>query len=79
MEDGLPNIIGSATVASIGGAINGTYAFVDSATSYGQSWGSASGQNVAKLNFDASKSNAIYGASDKVQPSSLTLRYYIKF
>lgn len=79
MECGLPNIIGSATVASIGDAVNGTYAFVDSATSYGQSWGSASGQNVANLNFDASKSNSIYGRSNSVQPSAVTCRYYIKF
>lgn len=34
---------------------------------------------VSNLGFDASKSNAIYGASDTVQPPSLTCRYVIKY
>ena len=33
----------------------------------------------AKINFNASLSNAIYGASDTVQPSAITLIPQIKF
>ena len=31
------------------------------------------------VNFDASRSNAIYGASNTVQPPSVTMRYIIKY
>lgn len=31
------------------------------------------------LYFDASKSNAIYGTSDIVQPPALTMKYIIKY
>ena len=38
-------------------------------------WGCEAPMDVS---FDASRSNAIYGASTTVQPSSYTVRYYIK-
>ena len=37
------------------------------------------GSNIYRLNFDASRGNAIYGASTTVQPPALTMRYYIKY
>lgn len=37
------------------------------------------GSKIHKINFDASRGNAIYGASTTVQPPALTMRYYIKY
>lgn len=34
--------------------------------------------SVKGIDFDASRSNAIYGNSDTVQPPAMTVRYYIK-
>lgn len=37
------------------------------------------GSNSFDIGFDASRSNSIYGSSTTVQPSSVTVRYYIKY
>lgn len=31
------------------------------------------------INFDASRSNTVYGASDTVQPKSITVKFIIKY
>jgi len=41
--------------------------------------GNPGGNTAYPITFDASESNLIYGASDTVQPKSLTVRYIIKF
>lgn len=73
---GLPDIVGDAGLtfsdANVGGAfyLNGIL----------DSWnGTIQGGNRKYLDFDASRSNSIYGNSDTVQPPALTMRYYIKY
>ena len=78
---GLPEITGKIypifstenIVAGCSGAFTGTIAY-DGTRAAGNT-------NMAWVNvyFDASKSNAIYGASDTVQPPSLVLIPQIKF
>jgi hypothetical protein len=41
-------------------------------------WSGSGGDESVSLKFDASKSNAIYGKSDTVQPKSITVRVIIK-
>ena len=36
-------------------------------------------RGASKVNFDASKSNTLYGLSTTVQPNSFTIRYIIKY
>ena len=35
--------------------------------------------SITDIEFDASRSNPIYGNSDTVQPNSISCRFYIKF
>ena len=78
---GLPNITGKFTVGNTQQpSITpiGQGAFVDHGVSggtQGASWTAAG----TYYDFDASKSNAIYGKSTTVQPPALTMRYYIKY
>ena len=51
------------------GYFKGTYNIINS---------SPSGTYLVGFDFDASKSNSIYGASTTVQPASYLVRYYIK-
>ena len=39
----------------------------------------SSSERLDRINFDLSRDNAIYGASNTVQPPALALRYYIKY
>lgn len=73
---GLPNITGSANISfddiNIGGAF---YISGDK-----DKWaGTNTGNSRHLLDFDASKSDAIYGNSDTVQPPALTMHYIIKY
>lgn len=79
-EAGLPNISGS-----IYGAL--TYPNIDNADgvfgesneqSYGTYGSGGGGISTINLSLNASKSNAIYGNSDTVQPPALTMVYIIK-
>lgn len=74
-EAGLPNIEGSTPSAVYEGGNNfsGCFERNNYVTEFG-----AAGYNVYGINFDASKSNPIYGASDTVQPPSVTARYIIR-
>ena len=42
-------------------------------------WGGVDNDSVYKCNFDASRSNSIYGSSDTVTPTSLTCITCIKY
>ena len=84
---GLPNITGSIkSYSSIGAGLIGndnnnarSGAFhAGSAGSYGVEYNGEYSSKCA-LNFTASKSNTIYGASTTVQPPALTMRMYIKY
>jgi microcystin-dependent protein len=76
---GLPNIIGSFVLRY--GCNNGEFAGANYTTpgvnlttaSYGGS------QPSTYMNFDASRSNSIYGSSTTVQPAALTCRVLIKY
>lgn len=71
-EAGLPNITGYTIINTRSEGSHGVFS----------TEGAASGAQLnglgIKLSFDASLSNPIYGASNTVQPNSLTARYIIK-
>ena len=69
---GLPNITGSVDCFNSG--YSGAFSYQKSAGHYG-----SSGTNHAIINFNASKSNPIYGNSETVQPPALTLLPCIKY
>lgn len=73
---GLPNITGE-----IGNAVEEDNSYAKGAFKVGPNryGGSGSGQNDAVIIFDASRSNAIYGASSTVQPPAVTMQYIIKY
>lgn len=72
VQAGLPNITGSfvANVHYRSNEVSGAFTTGDRITSTGANNGDA---NVYKFSLDASKSNAIYGASSTVQPAA----YYV--
>jgi hypothetical protein len=72
-QAGLPNIEG--TIESIAGG-HPTGAFSTTSRTINDFAGGNYHGNYRT--FDASQSNPIYGASDTVQPKSLTLRYFIQ-
>lgn len=75
---GLPNITGQY-YAVVGGGVTVNGAFTGSwADSSGQTSGGG-GYNRVHLVVDASKSNAIYGASNTVQPPAIVLIPQIKY
>lgn len=87
---GLPNITGEGSGAFIFGSNrgNGGYIGEDFSTCKGalvgkyDSYGAAYGNNNAsrgELNFDASRSNPIYGASATVQPAAIKLIPIIRY
>lgn len=78
MEAGLPNITGWLSLLG-----NGIVAPVDGKLfSYDKSAGNLEhncanlGNQCNKFNFNASKSNPIYGASDTVQPPAYVVHFY---
>ena len=82
VEAGLPNITGRGLTGTIyidwernNGAITmaSEGGFIKRAPQDGTDWG------AGRLNFDASDSNAIYGASNTVQPPALALIPQIKY
>ena len=85
IEAGLPNITGNSRQSFRGGILidnppdNGCLSFeVTDVDLYWQSVDNP-GRNRGSFKFDASKSNAIYGASDTVQPSSISLIPIIRY
>lgn len=78
-EPGLPNITGTDS-KQWSWAGNSTKAGAFVPRSGKTAGGTPSGSSkTAFFDFDASKSNAIYGASDTVQPSALTVKFIIKY
>lgn len=82
---GLPNITGGPNNAIQIIKADKTVGAVDSgafhvATSYNFSFepDGESARGVRQLEFDASKSSAVYGNSTTVQPPAITMRYIIK-
>lgn len=72
---GLPNITGRASLSS-------AWAGADQGALYRSSSFNGCGDAAANgvyLNFDASRSNTIYGNSDTVQPATITLIPQIKY
>lgn len=79
IEAGLPNITGTLTAGNGSGGFNdGTGAFysITGGVSYSERW---YGSHVGTANFDASKSNSIYGKSKTVQPPSCKTVFCIKY
>lgn len=77
--EGLPNIEGEFSCAGMSIGTQGytaTGAFKHISNSYSGSDGY--GSNSTGLGFDASASNAIYGASDHVTPVNQAVNYFIK-
>lgn len=89
VEAGLPNIVGKINhtdnSAIFGDGNINSYdvqgAFKINAHTYNNALGigGGAGNGFYNLEFDASKSNAIYGNNTTVQPPALTVRCYIKF
>ena len=78
VEAGLPNITGKNwyLFGSSGSSVTNSALYFDSMSSwnYGTSWhGAGSGTDYMTQNFDASRSNSIYGNSATVQPAA----YYV--
>ena len=80
---GLPNIIGATNLnkTNANGALSpnvNTGALYKTANG-STSTGGSDGGSAIQINFDASRSNGIYGASNTVQPPALALIPQIKF
>lgn len=74
---GLPNITGGHDGLRTDGGTSGWGAFYNAGNgSVGSAGGSSSN---SKIQFSASRSSSIYGASTTVQPKSLTVRAIIKY
>ena len=76
-EAGLPNITGNIVLrkGNYGADPSGVFTYSDTGSRgyQGGSYGA-----YGKVDFDASRSSAIYGNSDTVQPPAVTVRYLIK-
>ena len=82
VEAGLPNITGEHNISGSRGILASSTAisgcFVQGSSSGKGSYGNGSDNPAMnKIGFDASKSNAIYGNSNTVQPQSIRYPYYI--
>ena len=73
MDAGLPNITGYCGLVMYAG--NGTGTFSGSLNDNNLPGGAGAGG----LNFNASRSNSIYGSSDTVTPTSLTCITCIRY
>lgn len=72
-EAGLPNITGESSLGEWGKPAGAFYTQGTLKTAY------LDEEESGRLCFDASRSNAIYGKSNTVQPPALTMRYIIKY
>ena len=76
---GLPNITGTVcTNAYYFGNYDATGAMWASSGSGNRNTGDDGGSNT-KINFNASRSSSVYGASTTVQPPAVTVRFIIKY
>lgn len=77
VEAGLPNITGNSRWQGVSPTGEASGAFSRNSTSGGETYGGSGNTNRVYFNFDASKSNIIYGNSDTVQPQAIKVLYYI--
>lgn len=75
-EAGLPNITGN--ISAFRNYISGAFAGSHTTDRY-DGWEDSQDEFALSVNFDASRSNGIYGASHTVQPPSVTVIYCIKY
>ena len=75
---GLPNITGGGQVTAWKD-ISYSGAFVSTKGGSTANTGYTADNNYFNIDFDASRSSAIYGNSNTVQPPALTMRYIIKY
>ena len=85
-EAALPNITGSIEENEVQGLfdssnfiISGAFQTYSKVSASGHLDAAPNNTHTYKMDFDASRSNSIYGASTTVQPQSLTLRPLIKY
>ncbi len=82
VEAGVPNMTGifNASAVTLANRANGTGVFANAKT-YGssQSSNNSDGGGDVELPFDASNSNALFGASTTVQPAGLYAQYLIRY
>lgn len=78
LAPGLPNIMGGASGGTCESFSAGTGALTgtEKITSSGRAAGSGGGE--FSINFDASQSNNVYGASNTVQPPAIALIAQLK-
>lgn len=74
---GLPNIRGSFQAHGAVAINDLAGAFYATGETAGEPINNNTHSDAVGYNFDASRSNALYGASDTVQPKSYTVQYYI--
>lgn len=79
IEAGLPNIVGHFSGGMDGSAykFDGALYYNGDGVGVSAPWNGSDYNNVS-FAFDASRSNAIYGNSDTVQPPAVTVRWLIK-
>jgi len=77
-EAGLPNITGHLynIKAPNNGSADGAFTLIKHTNA--QDGGTASSWGYTNFSFDASRSSAIYGNSDTVQPPAVTMKYIIR-
>ena len=79
LGQGLPNITGSCTTYELGVYQGDTQNGALGTTQSVQRGSSGHGSQAININLDASKSNAIYGASNRVQPFSSVVCFCIRY
>lgn len=80
-EAGLPNVDGTLEI-SHAVTVSATTGAFTSTSEYKDKWGGTrdtSANNQYTITFNAKNSNAIYGASNTVQPPAVTMQYCIKY
>lgn len=75
-EAGLPNITGN--LSAFRSYISGAFVGSNNTDRY-DGWQDGGDEYAVSTSFDASRSNRIYGASNTVQPPSMTVIYCIKY
>ena len=76
LEAGLPNITGRFDVNTNDGYVKTVVFYISAANSLGGADGEQGPGGY--INFDASRSNPIYGRSTTVRPPSLVVQFYIR-
>lgn len=77
---GLPNITGSSGtqfIPDISGGRNNTDGAITDKYAGNVRWAGTNRMDYSIISFNASQSNPIYGNSDTVQPSAISLRYFV--